>query len=90
MPVGTNEGPRMALCHCGDTRPSSERLFGFTDKSLNSAWVKRHCRHCGKHEVAHYPGCSAVAPDQYERHQFEPRNEAADFDSFYCGCEGWD
>jgi hypothetical protein len=84
--------PRMARCRCGETRPSSERatLFGFTDKSLNSDWSQKCCRHCGKYEVAHHPGCSQAQPDQYERHQFEPRNEAAETDSFYCGCDGWD
>ena len=84
--------PRMARCRCGYERPSCERetLFGFTDRSLNSDWSQKHCRHCGKYEVAHHPGCSKVQPDRYERHQFEPRNEAAEFDTFYCGCDGWD
>ena len=82
--------PRMARCRCGYIRPSSERakLFGFTDRSLASE--QKYCRHCGKYEVAHYPGCSQAQPDQYERHQFEPREEAAEFDTFYCGCDGWD
>jgi hypothetical protein len=84
--------PRMARCRCGYTRPSSERatLFGFTDMSLSSDWLQKSCRHCGKYEVAHHPGCSQAQPNMYERHQFEPRNEAAEFDTFYCGCDGWE
>jgi hypothetical protein len=83
---------RMARCYCGETRPSSERekLFGFTDLSDTSAWARETCRHCGKFEVAHHPGCSQVRPDQYERHAFEPREKGREFDSYYCGCRGWD
>jgi hypothetical protein len=84
--------PRQARCRCGSIRPSSERatLFGFTDMSRSSDWSQKSCRHCGKHEVAHHPGCSQAQPESYERHQFEPRDEGAEFDSFYCGCGGWD
>jgi len=83
---------RLARCSCGTIRPSSERdrLFGFTDMSRESDWSQKTCRHCGKYEVAHRPGCSTIRPDQYERHTFEPRDKAAEFDSFYCGCRGWD
>jgi hypothetical protein len=84
--------PRMARCTCGEERPSSERdrLFGFTDRTINSDWSQKHCRQCGMTERAHHPGCSEVQPDRYQRHQFEPRHEAAEFDTFYCGCRGWD
>ena len=80
---------RIARCGCGQERPSAHSLPFFQYRGEGSRDAQERCKQCGKYEVAHHPGCSAVSPDQYERHPFEPHGPF-EFDGFYCGCSGWD
>lgn len=80
---------RKARCSCGKEVPSHAGL-----PFLHTA--ERHavgrCGLCGYAEVAHSPEVRArphlkrSMGDGHEFTQAEPR----EFDTFYCGCRGWD
>jgi len=83
--------PRQARCECGRVNPSSEALPGY--KSLpffeyrgpGSLHATAICK-CGYYASAHaeQPGRKRFACDAFES------RGAHEFDSFYCGCRGWD
>jgi len=88
---------RQARCSCGKIEPShSTRLAFFEYRGEGSPAAINSCKNCGFHEVAHDP--------VYTRERnVEPRTvverglckgfEAKgpwQYDSFYCGCGGWD
>ena len=86
--------PRVAKCaSCDSTRPSAERatLAFFEDKSK----CDDTCKHCHFHRVAHEPEGVARNVDPRtvietgECTGFEPHGAWA-WDSYYCGCRGWD
>lgn len=65
-------------------QPSSTDLAFFEYRGPGSNWAAKHCV-CGYFEVAHtMPHKSSRVCDK-----FTPR-EPAEFDSYYCGCFGWD
>ncbi len=82
---------RHARCHCGKTRPSSERehLPFFEERGPGSQTSKMRCRNCTYNIAAH-------TPETMKRNRslictnFEPLTEGLEFDSYYCGCRGWD
>lgn len=87
---------RQAICICGEKRASSdrERLAFFEDRGPGSAFSRDTCRICRCKPVAHLP---SVRPTRTGfpsvigvPHAFEPLTEGIEFDSFYCGCRGWD
>lgn len=84
---------RMAQCtYCKVERPSaeSESLAFFQDRG--PGFCNDTCKVCRYYEVAHYPNASRVNPEVPKQcqHSFEPMIEGYPFDSFYCGCRGWD
>lgn len=87
---------RQAICGCGNKRPSSEKaeLFGFINRDANSDQAKNICK-CGYHACAHDPEYTKNNVEkrtvvQLGRCQgFEARG-VMEFDSYYCGCRGWD
>lgn len=90
---------RFAKCSCGRTEPSDNyaRLAFFEFRGKDSEWSKKGCK-CGyfegPHDAEHMrrlgPGRRTVVEDGRCREgKFTPRGPA-EFDSFYCGCRGWD
>jgi hypothetical protein len=86
---------RMARCsQCGRIEPSIkwESLAFFEPRGEGTATAKDHCK-CGYYEVAH-----RFNPDSPLNRNvvseglcagFEPHG-AYEYDTFYCGCRGWD
>lgn len=79
---------RTARCgyhsRCGTEVPSHQKLAFFEYRGEGSKDAVEKCRHCRYFEVAHKVGHHDRICDS-----FEP-NGAFEFDSFYCGCRGWD
>jgi len=80
---------RLAKCpSCRRTVASELTLAFFQWRGPGSPYAKETCKNCGYHEVAHTPekvrGNTSICP------KFEPLVEGHPFDSFYCGCKGWD
>lgn len=88
---------RMATCFCGAKQPSSSNLPFFEDLSADSPQAQRLCKHCGYYIQAHdkehmannVPGNRRTVVEQGKCPGFE-KHGAYEFDSFYCGCRGWD
>lgn len=78
---------REARCSCGRTCPSDGTVPGFTDVPFLQYWgpgsekAEEQCV-CGYYRVAH--GKPHIKCTEFR--QREPDR----FDSFYCGCRGWD
>ena len=79
---------RQARCHCGKTRPSSPNLAFFEDRSPGTQ--DHRCRDCRKFVAAHEYAPRRVRPEPSENHPFVPMTAGYEFDSYYCGCRGWD
>lgn len=87
-----NLAGRCARCVCGKTTPSDPSLIFFEYRGTGSRVGTETCRHCGYYEVAHKPGGNSAVKgyrNEHICHGFESRG-AFEFDSFYCGCGGWD
>ena len=91
---------REARCICGQTVPSTEhaRLAFFEYRGPGSDFAEHSCKHCRYHDVAHGPG-----KEQDIREGKRPRRNVVEeghcpgfeagpheYDSYYCGCRGWD
>lgn len=75
---------RMARCSCGATKPSSpSALAFFTYRGPCSLESTETCK-CGLYRSAHSPEKPHVKCKEFIA---RGPNE---FDSFYCGCRGWD
>lgn len=76
---------RTARCSCGTKQPSlNPRLAFFEYLGPESPAALHRCR-CGYYDSAHQPGERYQVKD----HPFEPHG-AYEFDSYYCGHNGWD
>ncbi|MCA1782018.1 MAG: hypothetical protein LC679_07545 [Intrasporangiaceae bacterium] len=73
---------------CDCERPSSPSLPFFEDRSPGTQ-VDR-CVTCGKFRIAHEYDPTRVRPEPVSKHPFVPMTEGYPYDSFYCGCWGWD
>jgi hypothetical protein len=71
--------------------PSRIDLPFFEYKGEGSKAAMEHCKICGFFEVAHVgPKMGEWMKDRQPKdHPFEPHG-AYEFDSYYCGCWGWD
>jgi hypothetical protein len=79
---------RMARCSCGEMQPSSPDLFGLTDLSADGARASETCGTCRYSIVAHTDEIRS-RPNSRVCDDFIPLG-GQEFDSFYCGCRGWD
>jgi hypothetical protein len=79
---------RMAKCTCGRTEPSSHSLAFFQFRGDGSESAVETCKHCAYFRVAHTPAVMAKN-SSLKCTNFESRG-AYEFDSFYCGCRGWE
>ena len=94
---------RMARCHCGKERPSTEALEGklafFEYQGEGSKRAEDTCRHCRYYEVAHGSGAAEDRAKGYRpRRDVVAEGDCPGFEShgpfdkdiYYCGCRGWD
>jgi hypothetical protein len=82
---------RWAKCSCGRTEPSTEDL-AFRQTAAQRAHDR--CAQCGYAEVAHTPEVRArkhLVWKMGDGHEFVATDPSTfEFDTFYCGCRGWD
>jgi hypothetical protein len=81
--------PRDAQCpYCNKLEPSSLNLAFFEDRSVETD--RTTCAHQGCYFVraVHQPVNPATGRAGITDHTFIPRTYH--YDSFYCGCRGWD
>lgn len=78
---------RKARCICGRIETSSIDLAFFEFRGPGSRAGNATCKNCRYHDVAHTP--EKRAKNKYICDNFESI-ESFEFDSFYCGCRGWD
>ncbi len=79
---------RMARCgQCGHEVPSAKNLAFFVDHSAGTDAAEKHCKHCGYHQDAHKQ--EIRSKNKHICNNFEPKGDRG-FDSYYCGCRGWD
>lgn len=74
---------REARCYCGKTEPITKNLPFFESRDTGSRQATQSCKHCRYYDVAHGKGHKVVC------NNFEPHG-AYQYDSYYCGCDGWD
>ena len=82
---------RQAKCTCGKLEPSNYDLPFFLDRSAGSGYATEHCK-CGYYEIAHRDDPKQRRLNVVKEGWctgFQPHDEY-EFDSFYCGCRGWD
>ena len=80
---------RTARCtDCDDRRPSDPSLPFFEDRSPGTQ--DHRCRDCRKFRAAHEYDPRRVRPEASSKHECVPMTEGYPYDSFYCGCRGWD
>ncbi len=80
---------RQARCsYCRRLKPSSTALAFFEFCGEGSERATKTCKHCGYNAVAHAPEVMAKN-DALRCKTFEPHG-AFEFDSYYCGCGGWE
>jgi hypothetical protein len=85
---------RLARCYCGRTEPSAgpATQFGWQDRSTGSKYAADTCR-CGYYRCAHETQPQNLDPrsvvETGKCDGFKPVGEH-EYDSFYCGCGGWD
>lgn len=88
------EGRKAQCPYCKVVTPSEYTLAFFEYQGEGSRVAAHRCE-CGFADVAHAPLISPDHPDvaagrrRFFDHDFKP-NGALPFDSFYCGCRGWD
>lgn len=87
---------REAKCICGRTVPSTEyeRLAFFEFRGAGSQKATETCKHCHYTTVAHQDDAPVwpngkTAVQTHGCPGFEPIGPW-EFDSYYCGCRGWD
>lgn len=79
---------RKAKCFCGKILPSNpQRMAFFQWRGEGSPAAKENCKHCRYSIIAHQKPRDQVVSSvcrHFEQHG------AYEFDTFYCGCKGWD
>lgn len=76
---------REAKCFCGRIVPSSEKLPFFESRDEGTRMATDTCKNCRYAEVAH----RGETRNKKVCENFEPMG-AWQYDTFYCGCRGWD
>lgn len=79
---------RQARCGCGRTEASSTALAFFEYTGEESDRALTSCKNCAYHQKAHEPEVMA-RNKALKCTNFQPHG-AFQFDSYYCGCRGWD
>lgn len=81
---------RMATCYCGSKslRPSSTDLAFFEYRGPGSPHATNICK-CGYTKKAHEKDHVQTVCKKLHEQGFTPRGPHK-YDSYYCGCRGWD
>lgn len=80
---------RQARCSsCAGVGPSSNALPFFEYTGEGSRRATENCT-CGMHAVVHQEINPSTKRPGVTDHEFTARG-ALEFDTFYCGCRGWD
>jgi hypothetical protein len=87
---------REARCTCGQTAPSTKALDGylafFEYRGEGSRSATEQCKHCGYYDCAHGNSEDKELRNVVEEGKcpgFEPKGDWG-YDTYYCGCRGWD
>ena len=80
---------RTARCTCGKTQPSSRDLAFFQYRGEGSRTAEHSCKNCGYDDTAHTDEVRARHHASNVCLTFERRGDFG-FDSYFCGCSGWD
>lgn len=75
------------MARCCKVVPSKWNLPFFEYRGPGSDIGKRSCKHCSYYERAHTE--EIRKRNKHVCSNFEPKGEF-EFDSYYCGCHGWD
>lgn len=84
----TMTAAREARCLCLQTVPSRPDLAFFQPRGPGSKIAAKTCLHCGYYEEAHTP--ETMARNRSLTCATFAASEGHEFDSYYCGCRGWD
>lgn len=81
---------RVATCSlgCPSRRPSSTSLAFFEWRGPGSPYATEVCT-CGFYKSVHDPEQRPAMGARFPDHEFVARGPH-EFDSYYCGCRGWD
>ena len=79
---------RLARCVCYKTAPSSSDLPFFIDRGPGSEYAKTVCVNCGYSITAHRAEIDVRRQQLFCTSFKSGRGHV--FDSYYCGCRGWD
>ena len=82
-----NKIARHARCICYNTVKSSEDLAFFTYRGPGSLYATNVCENCGYNASAHR---NIITHRSLICSSFESKSSGHEFDSYYCGCRGWD
>lgn len=90
----TNETTRISKCYCGNSMASSSNPMFFESRGKDSWHAMNFCSVCHFYKEAHEraDGPIWVVAAKFHTipvHEFTPVG-AAEFDHFYCGCNGLD
>lgn len=77
---------RQARCYCGNVQPSNADLAFFEYRGPGSEVAKRRCVNCGYYDTAHKKASS----NSQICSNFKTNPKGMKYDSYYCGCRGWD
>lgn len=91
LTVVSTPAPRMARCTCGKVRESSPSLDFFQARGPGTQ--EDTCAICRFAPIAHEWTTDRVVAEPHPAtvgHEFTPMTEGYEFDTFYCGCRGWD
>lgn len=80
---------REARCGCGKIRPSSDDLPFYEYRGEGSKYAVDSCATCAYVAAVHQPVNPHTDRPGVIDHPFTPRGPH-DYDSYYCGCRGWD
>ena len=83
-----NLANRLARCQCGKTEPSDEGLAFFKYRGPGSEHAKNTCAKCGYFYIAH--SHDIRNGNKLICESFKTNPNGHEFDSYYCGCRGWD
>jgi len=78
---------RNARCICGKIAPSTDNLAFFKDRGPGSDYSRYICEKCGYNMSAHRRN---LDKNSLICTSFTPLESGHDYDSYYCGCRGWD
>jgi hypothetical protein len=78
---------RYARCSCGKTEKSSYDLAFYKYRGSGSDFANQVCNNCGYNVSAHRRD---IGKRSLICSSFTAKSTGHEYDSYYCGCRGWD